>query len=226
MSEILRCEQLAIGYEGKVLIENLSFTVEKGDYFCIVGENGAGKSTLMKTLLGLQKPLAGKILWQTRHKHIGYLPQDKNIQADFPAIVEEVVLSGAQNRKDTFPFYRKQHRLEAHKKLERLGILPLAKNSFQALSGGQRQRVLLARALMATEQILLLDEPVTGLDPSASQGMYDLIADLNKKDGVTIVMISHDLRSTYQYANHILRLGESVFKDVPKAEIWNEERHL
>ena len=190
----LICKNLKLGYENITLAEDLSFSVEKGDYLCIVGENGAGKSTLMRTILRLQKPLAGTIEYNddlTASK-IGYLPQQTVVQKDFPASVYEVVLSGCQNSLGFRLFYSKADHKKAMDNMKRLGISDLAKWCYRDLSGGQQQRVLLARALCATEKMLLLDEPVAGLDPLVTSEMYDLIDKLNE-DGITVIMISHDI---------------------------------
>ena len=208
----LVCENLRLGYDGREIIHDLSFTVEAGDYLCILGENGSGKSTLMKTILGLQPPLSGKVLTGDglAPNEIGYLPQQTVVQKDFPASVWEIVLSGCQSRCGLRPFYNKQEKQLAAENMERLGLTPLKKRCYRELSGGQQQRVLLARALCATRKLLLLDEPVSGLDPKVTEEMYTLIEDLNK-EGVTIIMISHDIAAAIRYASHILHIGHSVF---------------
>lgn len=210
--EQLTCKNLKLGYENITLTEDLSFGVEKGDYLCIVGENGAGKSTLMRTILRLQKPLAGMIEYGdglTASK-IGYLPQQTIIQKDFPASVYEVVLSGCQNSLGHRLFYSKEAHKTAKHNMERLGISDLAKRCYRELSGGQQQRVLLARALCATERMLLLDEPVSGLDPMVTLEMYELIKKLNN-EGITVIMISHDIQASVKYAKHILHIGNEFF---------------
>ncbi|MCR4675546.1 MAG: metal ABC transporter ATP-binding protein [Lachnospiraceae bacterium] len=211
MAEI-KVNNLALGYEGDALVENLDFEVNSGEYLCIVGENGSGKSTLMRTLLGLQKPMSGEILFGEglTSKQIGYLPQQTLVQKDFPASVSEIVLSGFQGSMGIRPFYTPKEKKEADKNMERLGITHLKNRCYRELSGGQQQRVLLARALCATERILLLDEPVSGLDPSAQTEMYKIIRKLNK-EGVTIIMISHDMHASLHFATHILHMGSEVF---------------
>ncbi len=208
----LSCEHLDLGYEGTVLVRDLSFSVEQGDYLCIVGENGSGKSTLMKTILHLQQPKSGKIILGEGLKptEIGYLPQQTEVQRDFPASVREIVLSGFQGKAGLRPFYTKEEKKKAEEQMERLQILEIADQSYRALSGGQQQRVLLARALCATERILLLDEPVAGLDPKVTQEMYEIIKKLNQ-DKITIIMISHDIHMAVQYASHILHIGDELF---------------
>ena len=208
----LTCSDLALGYEGRAVLSGLSFSVNEGDYLCIVGENGSGKSTLMKTILGLMKPLSGKIEWGEglRENEIGYLPQQTAVQRDFPATVWEIVLSGCQSRTGRRPFYSKDEKNLARKNMEKMGISGFARRCYRELSGGQQQRVLLARALCATQKILLLDEPVTGLDPKVTAEMYELIAGLNR-EGVTVIMISHDITAAVQSASHILHVGHEIF---------------
>lgn len=209
---LLDIQNVSLGYDSNVILENLNFTVNKGDYLCIVGENGSGKSTLMKTLLNLQDPIKGKIVKGDGllPNEIGYLPQQTVIQRDFPASVSEIVVSGFQARCGLRPFYNKEEKKLARENMERLGILNLSKRCYRELSGGQQQRVLLARALCATRKLLLLDEPVSGLDPKVTADMYNLIKDLNN-DGITIIMISHDISAAIRYASHILHIGSNVF---------------
>ena len=209
----LTCQNLAVGYEGRAVLENLNFSVCPGDYLCIVGENGSGKSTLMKTILGLQPPVRGKVLTGDglRKNKIGYLPQQTPVQRDFPASVREIVLSGCQGRCGGRPFYSKGEKQLAQTAMERMQVAALSKRCYRTLSGGQQQRVLLARALCAAQNMLLLDEPVSGLDPKVTGEMYGLIQRLNREGGVTILMISHDITATLTYASHILHLGRRVF---------------
>ncbi len=208
---LLTCRDAAFRYDAEVVIKNLDFSVEAGDYLCIVGENGSGKSTLIKGILRLKAPSAGEVLTGEGLKQgdIGYLPQQSAIQKDFPAGVFEVVLSGRQNKQGLRPFYSKSDKQIATANLERLGIGHLIKKCYRELSGGQQQRVLLARALCATEKLLLLDEPVSGLDPLVTQELYELINKLNKEQDLTIIMASHDIRSAVRYASHILHLGST-----------------
>ena len=215
----LICKNLTLGYEGKIIISNLSFTINSGDYLCIVGENGSGKSTLMKTILKLKKPMSGKITADDdfRSGVIGYLPQQTAIQKDFPASVREVVRSGCLNHCGIRPWYNKNEKKMAENNMEKLGISNIAKLCYRELSGGQQQRALLARALCAVHNILFLDEPSAGLDPKAANDMYELIADLNKNGtsgeasrGKTILMISHDIPASIKYASHILHIGEGL----------------
>ena len=208
----IKCTDLKMGYEDGVVFENLSFSVNKGDYLCIVGENGSGKSTLMKGLLGLVAPISGSIEYGDglEKKGIGYLPQQTDIQSDFPGSVYEVVLSGTLSLRK-LPFYSKNQKKTAFENMDRVGISDIKNKCFQELSGGQQQRALLARALCATTKLIILDEPITGLDPLASQELYDLVKTLNK-DGITVVMVSHDINAAVTHASHILHLsGESYF---------------
>ena len=211
--EQITCKNLAIGYDGKVLLKDINFSVKSGDYLCIIGENGSGKSTLMKTLLNLQQPISGKILYGAGVKsdEIGYLPQQTVIQKDFPASVREIVLSGCQNRVGMRPFYKRSEKKCASEMMEKLQITNLENRCYRELSGGQQQRVLLARALCATKKILLLDEPVSGLDPKVTEEMYRLIEKINCEDRITIIMISHDIKAATNYASHILHIGEEIF---------------
>jgi len=208
---IFECKDVTLGYENKVVAKNLNFKIDQGDYLCVVGENGTGKSTLIKTLLGLIKPLNGEVIANVQgknHKGVGYLPQQTQAQKDFPASVWEVVLSGVLNNDHRCPFYNKKDKAEAEKNMEKLNILDLKKRCYRELSGGQQQRVLLARALCATDSVLILDEPVTGLDPAALMELYETIKDLNKKENVTIIMVSHDIKNALNYATHILHLEQ------------------
>ena len=209
----LTCQRLCVGYDGQSVLQDLTFELLAGDYLCIVGENGSGKSTLMKTILGLQMPISGRILTGDglRKNEIGYLPQQTVIQKDFPASVREIVLSGCLGRCGSRPFYNKEEKKLAVDAMEKMQITRLARRCYRELSGGQQQRVLLARALCATQKMLLLDEPVSGLDPKVTAEMYTLIEKLNREDGITVIMISHDITAAVKYASHILHIGDTVF---------------
>ncbi len=208
----ITAKSLSLGYDSEIIVHDLNFSVNKGDYLCIVGENGSGKTTLMKTLLGLKDPVSGQIMTGDGLKanEIGYLPQQTVIQKDFPASVREIVLSGCQGRCGLRPFYNKEEKKLAEENMDRMGIKDLSERCFRDLSGGQQQRVLLARALCATRKVLLLDEPVAGLDPMVTAQMYDLIKELNK-EGITIIMISHDIGAALRYASHILHIGDRIY---------------
>lgn len=209
---LITVSDLSLGYDSQVIVNGLNFTVDSGDYLCIVGENGSGKTTLMKTLLHLREPLGGKIEFGDGLKanEIGYLPQQTVIQRDFPASVREIVISGCQGYLGMRPFYGRKEKELADENMERMGITALAGRCYRELSGGQQQRVLLARALCATRKVLLLDEPVAGLDPNGTSLMYELIEDLNR-EGITIIMISHDIAAAARYANRVLHIGEGIF---------------
>ena len=212
-NELIVCRDVSLGYEGRSVLSGLNLTISKGDYLCVVGDNGSGKSTLMRGLLGLLQPQIGHIEHAPalRHGAIGYLPQQTRAQRDFPATVLEVVLSGCLNRRGLHFLYTPAQRSEAMMNLGKLGILELKDACYQDLSGGQQQRVLLARALCAADSMLLCDEPVTGLDPAATEELYHVMDELNRRDGMTVVMISHDPAAALRYASHILYLGEPVY---------------
>ena len=207
----LTCQNLRVGYDGKSVLQDLSFEVFAGDYLCIVGENGSGKSTLMKTILGLQPPISGRILTGDglRKNEIGYLPQQTVVQKDFPASVREIVLSGCQGRCGSRPFYNKEEKKLAAEAMEKMQITRLARRCYRELSGGQQQRVLLARALCAAGDLLVLDEPVTGLDPAAADDLYRTLRYLNRTEGMAVVMVTHDIRSALRDATAILHAGRN-----------------
>lgn len=211
MSQI-SVQNLTLGYDKEIVIRDLNFAVNRGNYLCIVGENGSGKTTLMKALLGLITPISGYIIMgdDLHQNEIGYLPQQTLVQRDFPASVREIVRSGFQGRMGLRPFYTGEEKRIAEEKMERMGIAEFATRCYRELSGGQQQRVLLARALCATKKLLLLDEPVTGLDPKVTAELYKLVSGLHE-DGVTIIMISHDIRAACDYATHILHIGDVTF---------------
>lgn len=207
---LISCKNVTMNYEKKTAVANVSFDVYKGDYLCIVGENGSGKSTLMKGLLGLMKLSSGEIKFHSmKQTEIGYLPQQTVVQRDFPASVFEVVLSGCLNQTGSNPFFTHTQKEKAKKNMKLLNITDLAKKSYRDLSGGQQQRVLLARALSATRQLLILDEPVTGLDPVVTAEMYGIIKHLNGH-GITVIMVSHDIPSAVKYGTKILQMGTSL----------------
>ncbi len=206
---LIKANDITLSFDNIIVSQNINFEVNEGDYLCIIGENGAGKSTLMKTLLGLLKLKSGDIQYNNLDKkQIGYLPQQTLIQKDFPASVMEVTLSGCLNKLGNSPFYSKEHKKLASDNLDRLGITDLKNKSYQTLSGGQKQRVLLARALCATDKMLVLDEPITGLDAKTTSDFYELIQKLNSEDNMTIIMISHDMKQATTYASHILHLAK------------------
>lgn len=208
---MIECKKLSIGYDKKVVCKDINFEINEGEYLCILGENGSGKSTLLKTILGLNKPVFGKIILnKTISKNkLGYLPQQTDFQRDFPATVWEVVMSGFVSSMGLRPFYNKAEKSKAQEILDFLGLSKFAKNGFKELSGGQQQRVLLARALCATDKVLVLDEPTNGLDAKATAQFYKLLKTLNEK-GLTIVMVSHNIERVLEYATNIVYLKDSM----------------
>lgn len=208
---LLSCRDVSLGYEGHTVWEHLTFSVYSGEYLCIVGENGSGKSTLLKSLLGLLPPLKGVIRRSDTAGAVGYLPQQTQAQRDFPATVSEVVLSGFLSARGRRFFYSAAEKSQALMHMGKLGILELKDRCYRELSGGQQQRVLLARALCAARRLLILDEPVTGLDPAAAQELYRTLEYLNKQEGIAIVAVTHDIRSALRYADHILHAGHGTY---------------
>lgn len=206
----LICDRLTLGYEGRIVSTGVSFEVDAGDYVCILGENGSGKSTLIKAILNLKVPMAGKVILGEglSRAGIGYLPQQTAAQRDFPASVWEIVISGSLNRIGRRPFFSHAQRKQAQENMRRLQVDSLARRCFAELSGGQQHRVLLARALGATDRMLVLDEPASGLDPQITDEMYTLIKDLNRS-GLSIIMVSHDTQAALRDASHILHLGNT-----------------
>lgn len=226
---LLKCEHVDFGYEKYDVVKDVSLEICQGDYLCIVGENGSGKSTLMKGLLGLLKPTGGSLMVSDDLKRsgIGYLPQQTPAQKDFPATVQEVVISGCLGKRGNRPFYSKKERETAAVNMERLGITDLRKSCYRDLSGGQKQRTLIARALCATDRLLILDEPITGLDPSTTQDFYRVIRHLNREEQVAVLMVSHDIQNIVAQANKILHLKQSVLfygsvEDYKQAECGRE----
>ena len=223
---ILTCKNLSIAYQNKIALKQISFQIHTGDYTCIVGKNGAGKSSLLKGILGLVPIQSGNIIFDEglRQTEIGYLPQQNHTQQNFPASVFEIVLSGCLNQRGWRPFYTKKEKEKALYNLELLEIIALKNTAFQELSGGQQQRVLMARALCATEKLLILDEPATGLDHIVMQKFYSLLEQLNQKQQLSILMISHDVHTAIKYADKILHLDHKMLffgntKDYVKSNI-------
>ena len=205
---LIQCKNVSLAYDGTVVAEQIDFSVHRGEYLCIVGENGSGKSTLVKGLLGLMNPISGTIEYGDglTRQDIGYVPQQTNVQRDFPASVREVVLSGTIGRGGRSLFYTPEQKKTAARAMERLGIRDLERCCYRELSGGQQQRVRLARALCAAGQLLLLDEPTTGLDPMVSGDFYGLIEELNRQNGITVIMVSHDMGPSLRSATHVLHI--------------------
>lgn len=218
-NELIVCQDVSLGYEGQSVLTHLDLTIRAGDYLCIVGDNGSGKSTLLRGLLGLLAPQSGQILRspELQRGATGYLPQQTKAQRDFPATVYEVVLSGCLNRRGVHFFYSAAQKSQALMNMGKLGILELKDKCYRDLSGGQQQRTLLARALCAAGRLLILDEPVTGLDPAAAQDLYKLLSYLNRKEGMAVVMVTHDLKAALKSARRVLHIGQnSVFLGTAK----------
>ena len=207
---LVEIKNLSLAYEGRTVISDLSFEIHSGDYICIIGENGSGKTTLMNALLGLKAPSSGEIVFHDLKRHqIGVLPQKTPVQNDFPALVSEIVLSGCVGKKTGPAFYNKGDKRRAFENMEKLGITSIAKQSFRDLSGGQQQRVLLARALCAAEKLIVLDEPAASLDPKACSDMYSLIHDINMRENMTVIMVSHDIKGALEHATHVLQINKN-----------------
>jgi len=227
--KVLEVKDLAIGYERKPIYKDINFSVSKGDLLCIIGENGIGKSTLMKTLLGIVKPIEGKInfIEESSNHRFGYLPQQNNAQDDFPSSVYEIILSGTLNKKKWHPFYTKEDKALVEHNMSLLNILDLKDKAFSTLSGGQKQRVLIARALCSADKMLFLDEPISGLSIKAIEEFYETL-ELLKKEQITIIMISHDIHSALKHSTHILLLEDEIYfgnkEDFLKTEY--AKRHL
>ena len=222
---LIQCENVCVNYGTFEACKNVSFSLKKGDYLCVVGANGSGKTTIVKAVLGLQQIKSGKIIFN--RKCTGYLPQQNNIQRDFPASVKEVVLSGCVGKL----FYSKKDKENAKKQIHRLGLEEIGNKSFSELSGGQQQRVLLARALCAAKDLIVLDEPVTGLDPVVTDELYSIIRKLNKEDGIAVVMVSHDVHRSVQNATHILHMNKTPLffgtaEDYEKSSYYEEMSHV
>ncbi|MDR2091334.1 MAG: ABC transporter ATP-binding protein [Clostridiales bacterium] len=206
---LMSVKNLCVAYDGKRVVDDVSFDILEGDYLCVVGENGSGKTTVMKALLGLVRPEKGSVECKISRREIGYLPQQNAVQKDFPASVYEVAVSGCLNGRGLFAFFTRADKKRTEKNLEKLGVLNLKRKPYRDLSGGQRQRVLIARALCASNKMLVLDEPVTGLDPMTSTELYALTNELNR-EGMTVVMVSHDIKNAVKYGNKILHMAKSA----------------
>ena len=214
--DLIQIKKLSFSYPSKKdTLKNINLKVKKGSFTCIVGENGSGKSTLLKCILGLNKGYTGEI---KKEIHIGYLPQKSEIQSNFPATIEEVVLSGTISNNVRSIFYKKEDKERAKQVMQTLGIYDIRKKCFADLSGGQQQRVLIARALCATKDIIVLDEPTNGLDPSIAKQIYELLNKLKREENITILMVSHDIERALNYADIVIELinGEITFVGNPK----------
>ncbi len=212
MMPVITTKDLTLAYDGDEVVKCLDISIYKGDYVCIIGENGSGKSTLAKAILGLISPVSGKIEYNGINKtSIGYLPQQTNVQRDFPVSVYEIIMSGFAGKAFPLPFYSKKQKEKANSIMDMLGILNVKNSCFNELSGGQQQRVLLSRALCGADNILVLDEPVSNLDPVITNEFYDIIFKLNKQKNVTVIMVSHDMSVVTKYATKVLHLSENKY---------------
>ncbi len=206
---LIELKNLTLGYDRHIVLRNINMSIEENDFICIVGPNGSGKSTLVKGILGLIKPIKGKVIYNNlKQNFIGYMPQETKVDSNFPASVMEIVLSGTLNKFGLKCFYSQKEKEEVLNNLKILGIEKLKNKSFCDLSGGQRQKVLLARSLCATSKLLILDEPSNNLDSKSKIDLYNTIVDLNKNHGITIIMITHDLDHKNLIGNKILSLRE------------------
>ena len=203
----INCQNASFGYDGHIVVHDLNFSVQAGDFLLIAGENGSGKSTLIKGLLRLMPPMEGTINFDPEFEQskIGYLSQQTAAKQDFPAGVYEIVMSGNLGNKGFWPFYNQAEKQKAEENLRLLGIADLKNRSFRELSGGQQRRVLLARSLCAADKLLVLDEPFAGLDPLISAELYKLLEKINVDWGMTIIMVSHEIDAMHP-ATHVLHL--------------------
>ncbi|MDR0388011.1 MAG: metal ABC transporter ATP-binding protein [Treponema sp.] len=214
---VITCRNVSFAYEGAVVLRDINFTADAGDYLWVIGENGSGKTTLIRGILGLKKPDAGTITPGLSSREIGYLPQQMAARRDFPAGVYEVVLSGRLGKRVFHPFYTRRDKQAAEENLVRLGIGELRNRCYRELSGGQQRRVLLARSLCAGSRLLILDEPAAGLDPLVTPELYRLIERINRESGLTVIMVSHDMQGAMRYASRILHLkNEQLFFGKPE----------
>ena len=214
--DLIQIKDLSFSYPSKKdTLKNINLKIKKGSFTCIVGENGSGKSTLLKCILGLYKGYTGEI---KKEAHIGYLPQKSEIQSNFPATIEEVVLSGTIANNVRSIFYKKEDKQRAKEVMEKLKIYDIRKTCFADLSGGQQQRVLIARALCATKDIIILDEPTNGLDPSIAKQIYELLSKLKNEDGITILMVSHDIDRALKYADEVIEIENGQVKFIGTPE--------
>lgn len=221
---LLEITNLSHSFSENVLYKNADFSLNKGEHIGIVGQNGTGKSTLIKTLLHLQDAISGDIITGDGLKayEVGYLPQQTVVQKDFPATVEEIVLSGTLAKCGWRPFYRKAEKKLAEEKMKRMEVWNLRKSCYRNLSGGQQQRTLLARALCAASKVILLDEPVTGLDPKVTAEFYQVTKDLSE-EGIAVIMVSHDVQAL-DYATHILHMQKKNSFYGTKEEYMNSDK--
>ena len=207
--QLMHTKDLTLGYHGKTIIQDCNLAIHEKDYICIVGSNGSGKTTLLKGLLELIPAKQGKVIrsHNLEKKHIGYLPQITTLQQNFPASVYEIVASGLLNTKKTFPILNHQEKQQVLLAMKKLRIDHLYHTSYKELSGGQQQKVLFARSLCATQKILFLDEPITGLDESSRKEVYQLLNIMHKQEHKTIIMITHNKEEVLPFATKIVTIN-------------------
>jgi len=219
---LLRLAHAAFGYEGRTVLSDVDLEVEEGAFLGIVGPNGAGKTTLFRGMLGLIEPLAGRVE-RGASGAIGYVPQRESLDPIYPVRVDEVVLMGAFGRLSGWRRLARAERELARAALARVGLDERAREPFSSLSGGQRQRVLIARALMVRPRLLLLDEPTSGVDRAAQAQILELLLELNGRDGIAVLLVSHQLALLRATVARILWVSDRRVVAGPAAEILAAE---
>jgi ABC-type Mn2+/Zn2+ transport system ATPase subunit len=217
---LIEFQHVTLGYGHRVVLSDLNFAVNEGDFLGIVGPNGAGKTTLLKAILGVLKPQTGKVIFHTngslspagRHRKIGYVPQRDAPDEMFPLTAFDIVLMARYAEVGVLRRLRQEDEDIARQSLEEVGMGEMARQPFRALSGGQKQRVLIARALATRSRLLLLDEPTNGMDLASEALLMDLIARLHKQHHLTVLLVTHLLNLVANYAHHIAILSEGNFE--------------
>ena len=210
---VIEIKNLSFSYHKQKILEDINLSVEEKDFLAIIGPNGGGKSTLLKLILGINPVKSGTVLTfgevpQKNLSKIGYVPQNTNVNTDFPIKVIEVVLMGHIGTKRPLFGYAKEERLCAMGALAQVGMEEFAEVKIGELSGGQRQRVMIARALCAHPQILILDEPTSSIDIDGQKQIYELLKELNSY--ITIIVVSHDISVIMQYANTVVHINKRL----------------
>ncbi len=214
-TDLLRLRGVGFGYSGASVLHDVELTVRRGDFLGVVGPSGSGKTTLLRLLLGSLRPQAGA-LDRARGLRIGYVPQLESVDWNFPVTLAECVLMARPQRR--FPWASADERVSVHQILDRLGLAHLADRHIRALSGGQQQRMFLARALLCSPDLLLLDEPTSGIDWNSRHEMLHLLGDLNA-DGMTIALTTHDLNGVAAHLPHLVALNRTVVAAGTPAEV-------
>jgi len=221
----LALRDASFGYDGRLVLSHVELAVARGEFAALLGPNGAGKTTLLRGILGLIPPLTGTITYGVDRatRPPGYVPQRDALDAIVPLTAFEVVVMGTYARLRALRFVGRAQRALAHASLERVGLGELAQEPFWALSGGQKQRVLIARALAAEPEILLLDEPTAGVDPGATAAIMETLVRLNRDHGLTIVLVSHQLRLLRPHVRSVIWVDEgTVTKGAPETMLAPE----